>query len=159
MSFERSVVRSLEKYTFPTGSFWLTSLGLPPIRWIRPIGLHSLQNMRQTTKSIETGHLIGFLGISLYSSTIALQGETMNALAVTGLNVIGNLPPIFLNRHNRTRIDHAIARREKLDLISRLKNFAWSQPRLTVPKTQEEIDDLVFEIILRETKIQLSLAA
>lgn len=159
MSFERSIVRAFEKYTFPTGSFWFKSLGLPPIKWLKPANLDSLENMQQTTGLIERGHLAGFVGLGIYSFGLALHNETMGALTVMGLNLLGNLPPVLVNHHNQTRLNHAIKRGKNLELRERLKNYAWSQPKLDSPNTQEEIDDWVFELMLRETKEKLSLAA
>lgn len=118
MSLERSIVRTFEKYTFPTGSFWLKSLGLPQIRWLSLASLNSLENMRKTTRALEVGHTLGLTGIGLLSISLAQQGETVSALATTGLNIIGNVPAILLNRCTRARLNKAILRRRALVLKS-----------------------------------------
>ncbi len=65
---------------------------------------NGLQNFIYQTKQSEFGHLAAFVAISITSIVLLQHGYFKLTAIVTLINIIGNLYPVILQRHHRSRI-------------------------------------------------------
>ena len=67
-----------------------------------------LSNFIYQSKQSEVGHLAAFVTILIVSMLLLTNGYTILVAMITGINIIGNLYPIILQRHHRVRIEKLV---------------------------------------------------